>query len=112
MILKLNSEERNKMTIDAKKISPDGDVTPVVLEDDPKDIDLINAFGGQEPISVKMWVGAWEILVVSESEDVLVIGKPPPMGEPEPRRQTCYLTDKQAYALVKAVNWVLKRTTS
>ena len=35
------------MTITAKKIGPDGSVVDVPLDDDPKDIDLINALGGE-----------------------------------------------------------------
>ena len=92
------------MTITAKKIGPDGSVVDVPLDDDPKDIDLINALGGegQSDIVTIGWIYSWEILKIAECDDLLIVGAPPYVGS-SPRRQTCNLNDQQASAAIRAL---------
>ena len=92
------------MTIMAKRIRPDGSVVNVALDDDPKDIDLINALGGegQTDIVTIGWIYSWEILKIAECDDLLIVGAPPYVGS-SPKRQTCNLNDQQARATIRAL---------
>ena len=92
------------MTITAKKISPDGSVVDVPLDDDPKDIDLINALGGegQSDIITIGWIYSWEILKIAECDNLLIVGAPPYVGSSR-QRQTCNLNDRQARAAIRAL---------
>ena len=92
------------MTITAKKISPDGSVVDVSLDDDPTDIDLIKALGGkrQSDIVTIGWIHSWEFLKIAECDDLLIVGAPPYVGS-NPQRQTCDLNDQQARAAIRAL---------
>ena len=101
------------MTIMAKKIRPDGSVVNVPLDDDPKDIDLINALGGegQTDIVTIGWIYSWEILKIAECDDLLIVGAPPYMGSNSERR-TCNLDDQQARATIRALASLESMTSS
>ena len=92
------------MTITAKKISPDGSVVDVPLDDDPTDINLIKALGGegQSDIATIGQIYSWEILKIAECDDLLIVGAPPYMGSGS-QRETCNLNDQQARAAIRAL---------
>ena len=92
------------MTITAKKVSPDGFVVDVSLDDNPTDVDLIKALGGegQSDIVTIGQVYSWEILKIAECDDLLIVGAPPYMGSGS-QRQTCNLKDQQPRAAIRAL---------
>lgn len=99
------------MAITAKRVSPDGSVEDVHLNDNPDNMDLINALGGRGDIVTLGWIFSWEILKTTEGEDILVVGAPPFIDVLNPRRQTCDFGDQKARDVIRALNFLTHAST-
>lgn len=93
------------MTIIAKKVSRDGTVKNVSLNDEPTDSELKEALGGdpgKDDIDTIQWEDSWEILHCRSSDSFLIVGKPRYLGE-EPRRVSCDIDDAKAKTVISLV---------
>lgn len=93
----LTEEKRRRkersMAIVAKKVGSDGSVEDIYLADDPSDQSLIDTLGGQGDLVTVGYVGRWEILTTSKSDDHLIVGNTPHISDWPKKRDTCTLDD-------------------
>lgn len=97
------------MTIIAKRVSPNGTVTDVVMSDDPADIEIIDQFPGARDYRVVCCAGDFHAVHGVKENcsngdcDILIVGKPPSMGNLNPKRKSAKnLTVSQARNFAKA----------
>ncbi len=99
------------MTISAHLIEKGKFKTTVTLPDDPNEVDLIKALGGNDSDMAAYEfgrVGPWEVLYVPSQPDLkLVIGAAPFINDAVKKRVNCTLTSDQAEKLVKGISWML-----
>ena len=90
------------MAITAKRISPDGVVMDVCLQDIPNDIDLIRALGGQGDITfVGLQHDPWEVFRTTQGEDRLVVGSLPGNNDIVQKVRTCDLNAEEVKNVVR-----------
>ncbi len=87
------------MAIQAKRIDPDGNVTTIDLDDNPSDMQIVEALGGTDDgdLLYRGTVDGWEVhaLFTDMNGDFLIIGEAPDSEENYLGRASCNLTDDQ-----------------
>lgn len=98
------------MTIDAHILVNDKFHSTIQLSDDPREIELIKALGGNDTDGAAYTFGRiedWEVLyIASNPTKKLVIGAAPYISAAVQARKTCTLTPKQAENLVSGIKYL------
>lgn len=90
------------MTINAKRITKEGNITDVPLQNDPSDNDLAKALGGTGDPQTIDTVGDWEVLTLPANQgDILIVGRAPHINNDPKCRKTCTLNDEQVKKIAK-----------